>query len=379
MTRLSIALALCLPLLLAACKDAQKSADTPADRDPDVVTLDADASAQIKVAPVTTAPVSETLRVAGRVDFDETRVNRIGATITGRVMELRASPGQTVKSGDTLAVIHSTELSNAQLGYIKAAAQASLQKRNAERARLLFESDVISKAELQRRESEYAIADAEQRAAADQLRVLGVPSAAIRRLQADGAINSVTPVVSTLTGTVVERRVTQGQVVQPSDALFLVADLSRVWLVGEVPENQAAGVLAGQSADIDVPSLATRLKGRIEFISDILNPETRTVTVRVALDNPDRLLKPAMLATMRIRTSPADKLVVPERAVVREADADHVFVETEPDRFRLTPVKLGIANEGLRPVLSGVRDGQRIVVDGAFHLNNLRKAGENAQ
>ena len=127
---------------------------------------------------------------------------------TGRVIEINVRLGQQVKVGDALAVINSTELGQSQLDYIKARAQADLQARSVERARQLFAADVIGRAELQRRESELAIASAEQRAAADQLRVLGMSAAAISRLGNNGAINSVTPVVSTVAGTVVERRIT---------------------------------------------------------------------------------------------------------------------------------------------------------------------------
>jgi multidrug efflux pump subunit AcrA (membrane-fusion protein) len=257
-------------LVLAGCKDASSPAGKPpadevstaldagakAEPDPLLVSVAADFGADIKVAPAGARSVSDTLRVAGKVDFDEYRVSRIGATVTGRVIEINVRLGQQVKVGDALAVINSTELGQAQLDYLKARAQADLQARSVERARQLFAADVIGRAELQRRESELAIASAEQRAAADQLRVLGMSQAAISRLGNNGAINSVTPVVSTVAGTVVERRITQGQVVQPADALYVVADLSEVWVTAEVPEQQAALVRTGQAVDIEVPALA---------------------------------------------------------------------------------------------------------------------------
>lgn len=344
--------------------------------DPLLVAVPANFGAEIRVAPVAAAALSDTLRVAGKVDFDERRVSRIGATVTGRVIEIDAHLGQQVKVGDPLAVINSTELGQAQLTYLKARAQADLQSRSVERARQLFAADVIGRAELQRRESELAIASAEQRGAADQLRVLGMSSAAISRLGGNGAINSVTPVVSTMAGTVVERKVAQGQVVQPSDALFMVADLSQVWVTAEVPEQQAALVKAGQAVDIEVPALGARLTGKLIFVADTVNPETRTVTVRSAVENASRQLKPAMLATMLIQAAPTQTLVVPAQAVVREGDADNVFVEIGAGRFRLTPVRLGPDADGRRPVLSGLKPEQRILVSGAFHLNNERKRKE---
>ena len=378
-------------LVLAGCKDASSPAGKlPADEvstaldagakadkpDPLLVSVPADFGADIKVTPAGARSVSDTLRVAGKVDFDEYRVSRIGATVTGRVIEINVRLGQQVKVGDALAVINSTELGQAQLDYLKARAQADLQARSVERARQLFAADVIGRAELQRRESELAIASAEQRAAADQLRVLGMSQPAIARLGNNGAINSVTPVVSTVAGTVVERRITQGQVVQPADALYVVADLSEVWVTAEVPEQQAALVRTGQAVDIEVPALGARLTGKLIYVADTVNPETRTVTVRSRVDNAGRQLKPAMLATMLIQAAAVERIVVPAEAVVREDNADHVFVETAPRSYRLTPVRLGPEGGGQRPVLDGLKAGERIVASGAFHLNTERKRKE---
>jgi cobalt-zinc-cadmium efflux system membrane fusion protein len=378
-------------LVLAGCKDASSPAGKlPADEvstaldagakadkpDPLRVSVPADFGADIKVTPAGARSVSDTLRVAGKVDFDEYRVSRIGATVTGRVIEINVRLGQQVKVGDALAVINSTELGQAQLDYLKARAQADLQARSVERARQLFAADVIGRAELQRRESELAIASAEQRAAADQLRVLGMSQAAISRLGNNGAINSVTPVVSTVAGTVVERRITQGQVVQPADALYVVADLSEVWVTAEVPEQQAALVRTGQAVDIEVPALGARLTGKLIYVADTVNPETRTVTVRSRVSNTERQLKPAMLATMLIQAAAVERIVVPAEAVVREDNADHVFVETAPRSYRLTPVRLGPEGGGQRPVLDGLKAGERIVAAGAFHLNTERKRKE---
>ena len=223
-------------LLLGACSEESDTAAPTAAAapvDPNLVQAGDNLGNIIKLGTVSRVELSDTLRVAGQVDFDEQRVTRIGATVTGRVTELTAMLGQQVKVGDTLAVLNSTELGAAQLAYMKARAQAQLNERNVERAQQLFAADVIGSAELQRRESELSISRAEMRAAADQLRVLGVSSKSLEKLTSTGAINSVSPVVATMAGTVVERLVAQGQVVQPSEVMFTVADLSRVWVEAE--------------------------------------------------------------------------------------------------------------------------------------------------
>lgn len=367
-------------LMLAGCGEPEKTEaprqQAAAPADPNLVKAGENLTRIIRLGEVTSAELSDTLRVAGQVDFDEQRITRIGATVTGRIIDLQATLGQQVKVGQTLAVLNSTELGAAQLAYMKARAQAQLNERGVERARQLLAADVIGSAELQRRESELAISMSEQRAAADQLRVLGVSQKSLERLSSTGAINSVSPVVATMAGTVVERRVTQGQVVQPSEVLFSIADLSRVWVEADVPEQQAGQVKAGQNIEVDIPSLGQRLTAKLIYIADTVDPVTRTVTVRSELDNTDRTLKPAMLATVLIETRPTSRLVVPGTAVVRESESDQVFVEVAPGEYRMTPVRLDKAIGDVRPVLSGLKEGERIVTDGAFHLNNERKRKE---
>ncbi|CAH0444983.1 Cobalt-zinc-cadmium resistance protein CzcB [Ralstonia pseudosolanacearum] len=358
-------------LLLGACgkdgTDAAKAAQQAAD--PNVVVAPPALTARLKVAPAGQQAVSERLRVPGQIDFDEQRVARIGASVTGRVTELLVVPGQQVKAGDILAQLHSTELGTAQLAYQKAVAQRDLQARALERAKLLLAADVIGSAELQKRQSELAMAEAEVRAAVDQLRVMGVS-------MRTGGMSSISPVVASLGGTVVERKVTRGQVVQPADALFTVADLSRVWVVGQVPESAAPLVRAGQAVEIETGAPGERIVGKLIWVSDIVDPQTRTVTVRTEVDNPERALKPSMLATLLIESRPEQKLVVPTSAVVREDNRDYVFVQASPTDYRLVPVKLGDESNGVRPVTSGLQAGQPIVVDGGFHLNNERKRAE---
>lgn len=366
-------------LLLGACSEESDTAAPTAAAapvDPNLVQAGDNLGNIIKLGTVSRMELSDTLRVAGQVDFDEQRVTRIGATVTGRVTELTAMLGQQVKVGDTLAVLNSTELGAAQLAYMKARAQAQLNERNVERAQQLFAADVIGSAELQRRESELSISRAEMRAAADQLRVLGVSSKSLEKLTSTGAINSVSPVVATMAGTVVERLVAQGQVVQPSEVMFTVADLSRVWVEAEVPEQQAAAVQPGQTIQVEIPALGQQLTAKLIFIADTVNPMTRTIMVRSELDNSDRSLKPAMLATVLIQGRPTARLVVPDTAIVRENNKDYLFVEVGPQQFKLTEVALGPAIGTMRPVLGGVAEGTKVVTEGAFHLNNERKRKE---
>lgn len=366
-------------LLLSACGDKSpaKPAEASAQADPLSVVIKPEMANQFKVSPLQMQEVTPWLEISGRIEANDRSVTRIGAAVTGRVTEVLAEVGDRVQRGQALARVASSELTSAQMGYLKAHSAASQAERAVERARQLIQADVIGSAELQRRESESAVARAELRAAGDQLRLMGLPQDAIDRLKDQGTLHPVAAVSATLAGVVIERKVSHGQVAQPGDHLFTVADLDTVWVVGALPEQTARSVQTGQTVMIEVPALGNRsLSGKIVHVGDTVSPETRSVTIRTQVSNPQRDLKPQMLATMRVRGGTQQSLAVPAQAVVRENDRDHVFVRTAPQRFHLTPVELGPAQDKVRPVIKGLNAGAEVVTEGAFHMNNERKRAE---
>ena len=213
---------------------------------------------KIQVADVVSFELSDTLRVAGQIDFDEQALTRIGASVTGRVTQIHAQLGNVVNKGDTLALINSSELSGSQLAYLKARSEKELHRRNVERAKTLFDADVISAAELQRRENEYEIASAETRAAQDQLRVLGVSATTLStalNFGPDHAMSWLTPPVvpGILMGLILgsalafmHRKVVAalGLVLLAVSAGLPVAAL-RAWRVSAVPRLSPAGGALG--------------------------------------------------------------------------------------------------------------------------------------
>ena len=360
--------------------DSHKSHDDQSVIDPDIIHLTSDPMEAdnpvwaLNVQPVEVMPFSESLRVSGKVDFDEHRVARIGATVTGRVTEILAMPGQEVDQGTILARINSTELGQAQLAFLKARAANELAARAYDRAKILYKEDVIAKADLQRRQSEAETTAAERRAMADQLRVLGMLPEQIDGLGKTGNVNSISGVTSSVAGTVVERKIVLGQVVQPADALFTVADLSEVWVTAQVPEQEASLLAVGQPMQIEIPALAhQKFSGQLVYVGELVSNETRTVPARTVLTNPDRTIKPGMLATLLISGKPVDMPVIPATAVVREDGYDHVFVSLGDNQYKFTVVKLGPESNGVRPVLSGLEPGAQIVTQQAYHLNTERK------
>lgn len=155
---------------------------------------------------------------------------------------------------------------------------------------------------------------------------------------------------------------------------YTVADLSTLWAVSEVPESNSYLIQKGQKASVIIPALRNQeIDGVIAHVDSIVNPQTRTVVVRMDLPNNNGSIKPGMLATMLIESQPVDKLMVPLGAIVREDNHDHVFVRLDDDTYRMVAVKLGPEGKGYRPVLSGLKEGQEIAVGGAYHLNTERK------
>jgi len=371
-------LALCLAGALAACgKKEEPAVAVEAPSDPLMVTVPPAMAANFKTGKLGSTDIAQVQEITGRIDASEHRVSRIGAAVTGRVTEVLVDIGDTVRAGQALARVASPELTQAQLAVLRANAASSLAGRAVERARQLLQADVIGTAELQRRESELAVANAELRANSDQLRLLGMSAGDIRALRDQGTLSTGTTVVSPRSGVVIERSVSQGQVAQPGDPMFTVADLDKVWVIGAVPEQTAGAVEVGQSMEISVPALGgAPLTGKVVVVGATVQPDTRTVAVRTEVDNPKRALKPQMLATMRISGATQKMLAIPPAAVVRENDQDNVYVKTAENKYRLTQVELGPNSNGMRPLIQGPREGTEIVTEGAFHLNNERKRAE---
>lgn len=317
--------------------------------------------------------LQDSLKLSAHVDLDHQRIARIGSAVTGRITEIQAILGQSVNKGQQLALLNSSELGQAQSEYLKANSQVNIRRLAVQRAERLLSSDVIAAAELQERQGALTEAEVDLKTARDQLRVLGMSEQDLKRLDRERTIHSFSSISASISGVVIERNVTLGQVVQPADTLYTIADLSQVWIVAEVPEIEAHWVSQGDQVEAEIPALpGLTVKGQLIYISDMVNPETRTVTVRIALPNPERKYKPQMLATLKINKRGEQLLAIPSQAVVRDNDQDWVFIQTAPGEFKLHQVDLGNEENGMRQLLGGLQVGDKIVTKGGFHLNNER-------
>ncbi len=368
-------LLLSMSLLVGCSKPEDKSKEKKLD--PLEIMITPDIQKQIKTEVVRYQEISETLMIPGRLETQNRRLAKIGSPIVGRVSDLYVSLGDIVKKGQVLARVNSIELTQTQLTLIKSTQLIGLKTKAVERAKLLFEADVISKAEMLRIENELEAVKADYRASRDQLMVLGMSEKAVEKLEASGQINSFGDIRSLFDGIIISRAINVGQIVNPQDNLFHIADLSKLWAVANIPEQQASFIQKDEIVSIEIPALDNKqIEAKIVFEDSIVDPQTRTVMVRAELDNLGLLFKPDMLTSMYIRSKKISKLAIPISSVVRENDRKYVLVQNTPKTFRLREVELGMRDGKLISIVSGLSEGETVVTDGAFHLNSERKKKE---
>ena len=331
---------------------------------------------------VTVEPVGRTAfrtyrTFPGVVRPNENALANITTLVRGRVAEVHADLGQMVKANQLLAVLHSGDLGLAQSAYLKARARRHVAEQAYQRAQFLFQEKVIGQAEAQRREGEMISIRAEAQEALEGLRLLGMDDKQIKSLERTQTIRSQVPIVAPFPGRVIVRDLTKGELVETTHKLFVVADLSTVWVVANVSEKdvsyvQRATTVPNQPVEVFVTAYPDEVfQGAVAYVGDVLDTATRTMQVRLVLDNSKGRLKPEMFATIRVSSEPAaDVLVVPEAAIQHDRDRSFVFVQQEPGVFEARTVRLGDKNGTFAEVLEGLREGEVVVREGAFTLKS---------
>ncbi|MCE9534962.1 MAG: efflux RND transporter periplasmic adaptor subunit, partial [Nitrospirae bacterium] len=221
-------------------------------------------------------------------------------------------------------------------------------------------------------EAEMKTARAEARETQNRLELLGVPRLEIERLNHEHTIKADVPLRAPFDGRVIMRNITRGEVVETNQKFFTVADLSEVWVVGNVPEKDVQYIRKEQQVDVIVSAYPHAIfPGTITYISDVIDAATRTMRLRVTVPNPDRLLKPEMFATVRVYAVPTpDALTVPLAAVQNGPAGKILFVQKEANEFEVRTVKLGSEQGEVVTVLEGVSAGEQVVTKGSFVLKS---------
>ncbi|HEV2155942.1 efflux RND transporter periplasmic adaptor subunit [Bradyrhizobium sp.] len=323
----------------------------------------------------------------GKVAVDEDRSTPVFSPYAGRVTKLFAKPGETLTQGQPLFTIEAADTVQAQNDFI-AAMTAQNKARSAidladiqfRRAKDLYEGRAIPLKDYQQAETTQVQAQNDMRssvtaleAARNKLRILGYTDETIKTFQDKGVIDREITIYSPIAGTVVQRKIGPGQFVSAgaSDPVFVVGDLSTVWLTAFVRESDAAAVCIGQDITVNVMALPGRpLTARINYVAAAIDPNTRRLLVRATIDNKDGLLKPEMFANVTIysagdRAAPA----VPKQALIYEADKVRLWVAREDKSVELREIKTGLINGNLVEVTSNLKPGEQIVVKGSLFID----------
>lgn len=296
-------------------------------------------------------------------------VARVGPVISGRVSEVLARLGDRVTAGQPLAKLVSVEIGEAVSAYYKAVAELELARINFERYERLISRNIGAKKDLLAAEADLKIAEANGNAAEKTLHAFGFTEEDVEQIEATHRVNAELLLRSPISGTVVERNATVGERVGDDSTLFTVMDLGRLFVDAQVFERDAARLRRGQRIEIAVNALPGRtFAGELIHVSQRIDPETRTLSVRTALDNPEGTLKVGMYATVRIFTGTDEPLLcVPAAAVIEDGGESWVFVP-DGDGYRLVPVTTGARDGELVQVVDGLDEGQTVVTTGSYGL-----------
>ncbi len=384
MTRLGAALLL---LAVAACgprpagEESKKGASAPGEaaspvqehEDSDTIVRIADdmlRDLRLTTAVVEARAGGEASPVLGELHVDEDRYAEVSSAVPAQAVRLRAAPGDQVAAGAPLVELVSIDLGKARGTLREAEARHALAAQVLARKRGLAEERIAPQREVQEAEAEARAAQAAVAAARATLESLGIGG--------DGGEGGRFLLKAPLSGTVLDRQLVQGQVVEPSRVLFKIGDLSRLWLVAHASERDALQVRAGAAARVAYPALpGETFEARVSLVGRIVEAGSRTIPVRLDVGNADGRLRPGMSATVWLPIGDEGRLLaVPAASLQRLHDTWCVFVPRGEGRFEARRVGRGRDLGGEVEILSGLAAGETVVVDGAFLL---KAEGEKAE
>jgi cobalt-zinc-cadmium efflux system membrane fusion protein len=307
---------------------------------------------------------------SGRLAWDDDVTARIFPSVSGRIVEILASPGQHVTNGAALARIKSPDFGQAQADARKAAADLNVAERALKRVHELLEHGVASQRDAEAAEADYARATSERERTLATLALYGADAAV-----SQGGVDGLFALKSPVGGVVVEKLVGPGQEVRSDQVgdrpLFVVSDPTRLWLFLDVTEADAALLRSNQLVTVHARALPDKtFEGRVEVIGEGLDPATRTIKARCVVDNSQKLLRAEMYVSADV-SSAAAGVEIPTTAVFSKDDAHYVFVESVPGQFQRRAVTLGIECNGRSVITGGLSANERIVTDGCLLLEQV--------
>jgi cobalt-zinc-cadmium efflux system membrane fusion protein len=299
----------------------------------------------------------------GEVTVNEDSYSQVGAPLAARIVKISAGPGQHVEKGQQLAVLQSTEIGKARSENITAQAKLQLAQQTLERKRRLAGEHIVAQRDVQEAEAAVASAEADVRASRSTLQALDAAD--------NNADSSQLSLRAPISGMVIERTALMGQLAEPAQPLFKIADLSNVWLSVHAFERDAVRLQTGKTAKVTLPALPGRtFQAKITLIGKQVDTASRTIPVRIAIANGSGVLRPGMSATAWVPLGESSQqiITVPAAAVQRIENQWYVFIPKSGDTFELRQVGRGRDLEGEIEIASGLKSGETVIVDGAFLL-----------
>ena len=361
---------------LAACSPRPPADPAPAATEARTVTLTPAQRQHLGLYTVAVSRYRKTVEASGAVDFDNDQATSVLAPFSGPVTRILVEVGQPVKAGQPLAVVESPDFAAAVGTYNKALFTARNARRLADVDKDLSQHGGVSDREAQQAQTDAANAEADRDAALQALVSLRLDPQTLKDIQAGKPAARVEGVIrAPIAGTVVEKLVTPGQLLQAGTTpCFTVANLSRVWVMAQIPGSDLAAVRQGDPAEVDTGLGGPRLSGRVDNISALVNPDTRAVAARVVVDNPGGLLKKQMYVRTLIRSrQESSGLLVPVSAVLRDDEnLPFVYVAQADGGFARQHVTLGYRTGDQDQIADGLRGGERIVADGGIFVQFMQ-------
>jgi cobalt-zinc-cadmium efflux system membrane fusion protein len=320
---------------------------------------------RLTVAPARAEVTNAKLELPGIVESDPARTAAVLSPLAGRVLEIKVALGDRVRQGQVLATIDSSDLAQAYDDSDKAADTLQLAERNLQRQEGQFKLGTASTRDLDQARSDHAQAAAESARTQARLRVLGVPAESQRR-------SKVLSVTAPVSGSITALGIARGNMINdPTQPLMTVADLSTVWVTALVPEKDLSAVAKDQDTEVRIAAYPGRvLKGKVLFVSDVIEPDSRRNKLRIAFQNADTALKPNMFATVTLVGAKQTRVILPTSALLMNNDRTTVFVATAPWTFERRTVETQLEEGTTVALLSGVQAGEQVVVKGGILLND---------
>ena len=343
--------------------------------------------ASLTIQPVTELAFRAEHVTEGKIAIDEDRSTPVFSPYAGRVTKVLARPGDSVVKGQPLFVIEAADNVQAQNDFIaamaamnKAKSALDLAQLQGTRAKDLFEGKAVplkdyqqSQATLIQAENDRRSSQTAMEAARNKLRILGLTDEDIATFQEKRRINPETTIFAPLAGTVVQRKIGPGQYVNAgaSDPVYVIGDLSTVWMTAFVRETDSANISVGQEVTFNVLALPGRtLPARLNYVATAIDPATRRLLVRATIDNKKGLLKPEMFANVTIYSANDHPAVgVPKQALIYEGDQVRIWVAREDKSIELRQIKPGLTNGDLVEVVGNLRPGEQIVTKGSLFID----------